>query len=64
MFKALAFRSLCLVPNKIDLVLSWSKCALNLLSTNQSHKLEKSLSSCFSIPVTFLCWKTMQVSSA
>ena len=64
MFKALAFRSLCLVPNKIDFVLSWSKCTLNLLSTNQSHKLEKSHSSCFSISVTFLCWKTMQVSSA
>ena len=64
MFKALGFRSLCLVPNKIDFVLSWPKCTLNLLSTNQSHKLEKSLSSCFSISVTFLCWKTMQVSPA
>ena len=64
MFKALACRSLCLVPNKIDFVSSWLKCTLNLLSTNQLHKLEKSLSSCFSISVTFLCWKTMQVSSA
>ena len=52
MFKALAFRSLCLVPNKIDFVLSWPKGTLNLLSTNQPHKLEKSLSSCFSNPVT------------
>ena len=64
MFKALAFRSLCLVLNKIDFVLSWPKCTLNLLSTIQSHKLEKSFSSCFSISVTFSCWKTMQVSSA
>ena len=64
MFKALVFQRLCLVPNKIDFVLSWPKCTLNLSSTNQSYKLEKSLSSCFSISVTFLCWKTMQVSSA
>ena len=64
MFKVLAFRSLCLVPNKIGFVFSWPKCTLNLLSTNQSHKLEKSLSGCFSISVTFLYWKTMQVSSA
>ena len=62
MFKALAFQNLCLVPNKIDFVFSWPKCTLNLLSTNQSHKLEKSLSSCFSISVTFLWWKTLQVS--
>ena len=60
MFKALVFQSLCLVPNKTDFVLSWPKCTLNLLSINQSHKLEKSLSSCFSISVTFLCWKTMR----
>ena len=58
MFKALAFQSLCLAPNKIDFVLSWPKCTLNLSSANQSHQLEKSLSSCFSISVTFLCWKT------
>ena len=38
MFKALAFRRLCLVPNKIDFVLSWLKCTFNLLSTKQSHK--------------------------
>ena len=64
MFKALAFRSLSLVPNKIDFVLSWTKCILNLLSINQSHKLENPLRSCFSILVTFLCWETMQVLSA
>ena len=64
MFKALSFRSLYLVTNKIDFVLSRPKCTLNLLSTNQSHKLEKSLSSCFSISVTSLCWKTMQISFA
>ena len=34
MFKALAVQSLDLVPNKIDLVLSWPKYMLNLLSTN------------------------------
>ena len=65
MFKALAFQRLCLVPNNIDFALSWTKCTLNLLATSQSHKLEKSFSSCFSISVTFPCWKTMlQVSSA
>ena len=64
MFKVLAFRSLCLVPNKTDFVLSWPKCILNLLSTDQSHKLKKFLSSCFSMPVPFLCWKTLQVPSA
>ena len=42
MLKALAFRSLYLVPNKIDFVFSWPKCTLNF---------------------TFLCWKTVQVSS-
>ena len=55
MCKALAFRCLCLVPNKIDFVLSWPKCTLNLLPTNQSQKVEKSLSGCFSISVSFLC---------
>ena len=60
MFKVLAFQKLCLVPNKIDFALSWPKCWLNLLSTNQSCKLEKSLNSCFSVSVTILCWKTMK----
>ena len=57
MFKALACQSLYSVLNKIDFVLSWPKCSLNLLSTNQSHKHEKSLSSCFSISVTFYVGK-------
>ena len=60
----LAFRSLCLVPNNIDFVLFCLKCILNLLSINQSHKLEKSVIKCFSISITLLCWKTIQVSSA
>ena len=51
-FKDLAFRSLCLIPNNIDFVLSCPKCILNLLSTNQSHRLEKSLIICFSISIS------------
>ena len=47
-FKNLAFRSFCLVPSNIDFILSCPKCILNLLSTIQSHTLEKSLISCFS----------------
>ena len=47
MFKALASQILCLVPNKIDFTLSWLICILNLLSINNSHKLQKSLSSGF-----------------
>ena len=53
MFKDLAFQSLCLLPSNIDFVLSYPKLILNLL-TNQSHKLEKSLISCFSISITLL----------
>ena len=34
------------------------------LLTNQSYKLKKSLISCFSIAITLLCWKTIQVPSA
>ena len=64
MFKSLAFRSLFLVPNKINFVLSWLKFVLNLLLINQSQKLKKPVSSYFSALVTFLCWKTMQLSSA
>ena len=60
-FKDLALPSLCLVPYKIDFVLSCLKCILNLLSTNQSHKLEKPLIGCFSVSVTLLCWNTIQV---
>ena len=37
MFKALAFRNLCLVPNKIDFVFSWPKCTLNLSLFNFSY---------------------------
>ena len=53
-FKDLAFQSLCLVPNNIGFLLSCPKCILNLLSTNQSQTLEKSLISCFSISVLHL----------
>ena len=63
-FKDLTFRSLCLVPNNTDFVLSFLKCMLNLLSANQSHKFEKSLIRCCSISITLSCWKTIQVSSA
>ena len=51
----------CLVPNKTEFVSLWPQCILSIISTNQSHKLEKSLSSCFAITVLFLCLKTMQV---
>ena len=62
-FKGLSFRNLCLVTNNTDFALSCAKCILNLLSTNQSQKLKKSLISCFSISILLLCWKTIQVSS-
>ena len=62
--KGLVFGSLVLVPNKIDFVLSCLKCILHLLSTNQSHQLKKFLMSCFSISITHLCWKNIQVPSA
>ena len=59
MFKSLAFQSWRSVPNKINFILSWSKCTLNLLSTNQSHKLEKSFIAAFQFqlyfPATKLC---------
>ena len=54
MFKGLAFQSSCLVPNNIDLVLSCPNSILNLLPTNQSHKPEKSLISCFSTSIKIL----------
>ena len=41
-FKDLAFRSSCLVPNTIDFVLFCVKCILILLSKNQSQKLQNS----------------------
>ena len=62
-FKGLALRSLCLVPNNIDFVLSCPKSILNLLSTNQLHKLEKSPISCFSVSISLLSWKNIEVSS-
>ena len=63
-FKDLEFQFLCLVPNNIDFVFSFPKCILNLLSTNESHALEKSLVSCFSILILLLSCKSIQVSSA
>ena len=62
--KEYAFRSLRLAQNNIDLVLSYPKCIINLLSTKLSHKLKKSLINCFSISISLLCWKTIQVPSA
>ena len=41
-FKDLAFRSSCLVPNTIDFVLFCLKFILILLSKNQSQKLQNS----------------------
>ena len=38
--------------------------SFNLLSTNQSHMLKKSLISCFSISILLLCWKSRPVLSA
>ena len=64
-FKSLAFRSLCLVPNEIGFVLTLHKYLLNLLSKRESQKLENFPNSCFSISVkTVLYLKIMQVSSA
>ena len=40
-------RPLFLVPTKIDFVLSWPKCLLNLLLIKQSLKVEKFPSTCF-----------------
>ena len=50
--------------NKIDFVLSFPKCMLCLLSTNQSQILHKSLVNCFFISVTCLGWKSKHESSA
>ena len=57
MFKTLAFRRLCLVPNKIDFVLFWPKCTLNLLSTNQSHNLKDLLVVTFQFQLHFYAGK-------
>ena len=40
---AFEFLISCLLPNKIDFVLSSPKCILNLLSTNQSQSMVKFL---------------------
>ena len=64
MFIDLVFQSLFLVPNTVDFALSCCKCIRNLLSPNQSQKLEKPWFSCFLILTMLLCWKTIQVSSA
>ena len=52
-FKDLACQSLYLAPNKIDFALSCRKFILNLLSTNQSQKLENSLICCFYLQLRF-----------
>ena len=56
----LSFRSLSLVQSNtvffclvFVLFLAWSKCILHSLLTNQSHRLEISLSSCFLIYLDF-----------
>ena len=58
-FKDLVFQSLSLVLNNVDIVLSCPKCILYLLSTNQSHTLEKCLISCFSISIALFSWRTI-----
>ena len=64
MFSCFDFLILCLLPNKIDFVLSSPKWILNLLSTNQSQSILKFLFSADSISVISLCWNIKQVSSA
>ena len=51
-----AFLILCLLAKRTNLVLSSPKCMLNLLSTNWSQTLWKSLFSCYSVSLTSLCW--------
>ena len=53
-----------LEAKSIDFVLSSPKLILSLLSTNQSHILEKSTFSCFSIWLISLCWQTRHESLA
>ena len=52
------------VKKRIDLVLSFPKWMFNLLSTNQSHILEKFLVSSSFILSRSLCWNYKHVSSA
>ena len=54
-FSFLALLILRLLAKIIDLVLSSPKYTVNLLSTNQSQAVSKSLFSCFSISSTSLC---------
>ena len=62
MFRGFKFLILCLLPNKIDFVLSSPKWILNL-STNQSQSILKLLFSAVSISVIFLSWNIKQVPS-
>ena len=59
-FKDLAFRSSCLVPNTIDFVLFCVKCILYFIVKKPVTKASK----LFSISITLLCWNNIQVSSA
>ena len=63
-FSFLVLSILCLLAKRIYTVLSYRKCMLNLLSTNQSQIFSKSLFSCFSISSTSLCWYMRHESSA
>ena len=56
--------SIFLVEKRIDLVLSFPKWMFNLLSTNQSHILEKFLVSSSFIHSRSICWNYKHVSSA
>ena len=53
-----------LVEKRIDLVLSFPKWMVNLLSTNQSHILEKFFVCSLFICSRSLCWNNKHVSSA
>ena len=64
MFSDFEFLILCLLPNKIDFVLSSPKWILNSLSPNQSQSIMKFLFSAVSISVISLCWNIKQVPSA
>ena len=55
MFSGFNFLILCLLPNKIDFVLSSPKLIFNSLSTNQSQSILKFLFSGISISVISLC---------
>ena len=61
---AFEFLISCLLPNKIDFVLSSPKWILNLLSTNQSQSMVKFLFNTVLISGICFCWNIKQVSSA